>query len=521
MLFQSLAFRLLGAVILMIAFFTTSAAYCQSDPCAADIDGDGLVAGADLAGLLGSWGPCSGCTADIVVDQFVDGVDLAFLLSRWGVTCAPTVSGVSPVAGHYTGGTTVTISGTRLRSPISVTFGGTPAAVVSSTANSITVITPAGTQGPTPLTLVTAGGSGSAPSPFIYGPWMASISPAIGGTLGGAPITISGQLLNGASLVTIGGTPCTSVVSVSSTTLTAVTPPGAVGAADLVVTGSEGTVTALNGFTYVTAAVPSWATLLEAAPDPAIVTSESLRTAILSMGLAWRVRDNSSGIEMLLVPPGSFEMGCIQGSNVHGCTSSEQPVHTVTPTNAFYIGRHEVTQAQWQAKMGSNPSYFLGNPQRPVERVSWNTIQGFLSATGLRLPTEAEWEYACRAGTTTPFHSGPGFPNGTTDDNLVAQIASYCAGYNCGQTTTIGGKAPNVLGLHDMLGNVWEWCGDSYAAYTSDPQTNPSGPESGSDRLVRGGGVFNGTNSLRSSVRVGAPPDGTAGILGFRVARNP
>ena len=266
--------------------------------------------------------------------------------------------------------------------------------------------------------------------------------------------------------------------------------------------------------------VPAWATVLTYFPDVAVVTNASLRSAIIATGYPWRVRDNGTGIEMLLVPPGSFDMGCIQGSNNYGCYSWEQPVHTVTLTNAYYIGRYEVTQAQWQAKMGNNPSNFQGNAQRPVETVSWNTIQGFLSATGLRLPTEAEWEYACRAGTTTPFHSGPGFPNGTTNDNLVAQIAWFNCNDGC-NTKPVGGKAANALGLHDMLGNVWEWCGDWYGDYSSAPQTNPTGPGSGGGRVLRGGSWNSVTYGVRSSYRNGFTPDFTIYDVGFRVARAP
>ncbi len=265
---------------------------------------------------------------------------------------------------------------------------------------------------------------------------------------------------------------------------------------------------------------PSWGTVLTYSPDPAVVTNASLRSAIIATGYPWRVRDNGTGIEMLLVPPGTFDMGCIQGSNNYGCYSYEQPVHTVTLTNAYYIGRYEVTQAEWQAKMGYNPSYFQGNAQRPVERVSWNTIQGFLSATGLRLPTEAEWEYACRAGTTTPFHSGPGFPNGTTNDNLVGQIAWFNS--NDGSNTKpVGGKVANALGLHDMLGNVWEWCGDWYTGYSSAPQSNPTGPATGSSRVLRGGSWGNSTFYVRSSGRSYYTPDSTYYFIGFRVARAP
>jgi hypothetical protein len=144
--------------------------------------------------------------------------------------------------------------------------------------------------------------------------------------------------------------------------------------------------------------VPAWATLVEAQPDPAVVTDASLRAAIAATGYAWRVRDTATQVELLLVPPGTFQMGC-SASTEWWCLSAEDPVHTVTLTNAFYMGRYEVTQAQWTASMGSNPSFFRTAsaqvpeeqvPSRPVERVSWDTIQGFLSATGMRLPTEAE-----------------------------------------------------------------------------------------------------------------------------------
>jgi len=278
--------------------------------------------------------------------------------------------------------------------------------------------------------------------------------------------------------------------------------------------------------------VPTWATLIEAMPDPAVVTDATLRNAIIASGFAWRVRDNSSNIEMLLVPPSTFQMGCIMGSDSYGCYSEEQPVHTVTLTNAYYLGRYEVTQAQWQAKMGSNPSYFTGqadSPSRPVEQVSWNMIQNFNSATGLRLPTEAEWEFACRAGTTTPFHSGPGFPNGTTNDGLAGTIAWYNA--NAGNMThAVGGLLANALGMHDMLGNVAELCSDWYGNYpaprdasTPVTVTNPTGPATGPWRVTRGGPYyFVDPASVRSSYRmIGNGPGMQGSELGFRVARSP
>jgi formylglycine-generating enzyme required for sulfatase activity len=269
--------------------------------------------------------------------------------------------------------------------------------------------------------------------------------------------------------------------------------------------------------------IPTWATVVQAQPDPAVVTDPTLRAAIIATGRPWRVRDTATQVEMLLVPPGTFQMGCIMGSNQYECHSTEQPVHQVTLTNAFYLGRYEVTQAQWVARMGSNPSLFQGgsdSPSRPVERVNWNTIQNYLSATGFRLPTEAEWEYACRAGTQTPFY------NGSTDDNTVGTFAWYgscCGGNSGGQTHAVGGKLANAFGFHDMLGNVHEWVNDGYGPYSSAAQTNPTGPVSASSRVFRGGSWYDDSYNVRSSTRdSGTPGDGYAyGDVGFRVARTP
>jgi formylglycine-generating enzyme required for sulfatase activity len=264
--------------------------------------------------------------------------------------------------------------------------------------------------------------------------------------------------------------------------------------------------------------VPSWATLIAYSPDPAVVTDPALRAAIIGTGRPWRVRDTATQIEMLLVPPGTFQMGCIMGSNQYGCLSFEQPVHQVTLTNAFYLGRYEVTQAQWQATMGSNPSGYQG-ASRPVDSVSWTTIQGYLSATGLRLPTEAEWEYACRAGTQTPFY------NGSTDDNTVGNLAWFyyntCSGgTGCG-SRDVGLKAANAFGFHDMLGNVWEWVNDWYDTYPSSAQTNPTGPVNASDRVIRGGSWDDDAGRVRSSRRNSVSPGYTFTDFGFRVARTP
>jgi len=274
--------------------------------------------------------------------------------------------------------------------------------------------------------------------------------------------------------------------------------------------------------------VPAWATLLEAAPNPNVVTSASLRQAITATGLAWRVRDTATQIEMVLLPPGTSNVGC-SASQTMECNNDETPVHQVTLTNAFYLGRYEVTQAQWTARMGSNPSYFQSAsaevpqaqvPQRPVERVSWNTIQGFLSQTSMRLPTEAEWEYACRAGTTTAFHGYTGQLSGTNADSLLGNIAWFDleGGF---QTRVVGGKLGNGLGLHDMSGNVFEWVNDWYDSYSAGAQTNPEGPLDGNERVLRGGGWYYDSDACRSSSRSRYNPDSSDSTFGFRVARTP
>lgn len=275
-----------------------------------------------------------------------------------------------------------------------------------------------------------------------------------------------------------------------------------------------------------------WATVLEMSPNPAIVTDAALRNAMIATGLPWRVRDNGTQIEMLLVPPGTFDMGC-SPSIQSACGTDESPVHSVTLTSAFYLGRYEVTQAQWTARMGSNPSYHQGGgytdaPTRPVEQVNFGAVQGFMSATGLRLPTEAEWEYAYRGGTTTAYHSMPAFPSGTNDAVQVGNIGWYLGnqgafGTPAFGTRPVGLKAANALGFHDMSGNVTEWTNDWHSAtyYASSPAVDPTGPSTGTRRAIRGGSWADYAWAMRSSDRFGELPGTVCSCYGFRVARNP
>ena len=352
-------------------------------------------------------------------------------------------------------------------------------------------------------------------------PTISAVNPNNGTTTGGTAITITGRNLTGASSVQVGSGYATSVVVVNDTTVTAVTPAGTEGAKNVSVTTAGGIATLTAGFTY--GVVTTWYTILEQAPNATVVPDATVRAKIVASGYPWRVRDNSSGIEMLLIPGGTFNMGC-SASNSYGCNGNETN-HQVTLSKAFYLGKTEVTQAQWQAKMGSNPSTFSGNPNNPVEQVSWNDIAGFNTATGLRLPSEAEWEYACRGGTTTAFHSMPGYPNGTNDDNLLGNIAWYYSNNSPNGTKPVAGKAANAFGMYDMSGNVWEWCNDWYGDYSASNATDPAGPsvgQYGAYRVLRGGGWYSGSDDgCRSSDRLDAGPGVRLNNVGFRVARTP
>jgi len=515
-------FRRLVVSLLAVCAAVAFAPAASAQNCTGDIFANGIVDGADLGALLSYWGPRTSDPFSIACDLdgngVINGADLGLVLSNWGL-CPSSVSGIAPTEGCFIGGTQITITGAYLGTATSVTVGGVPVTNVVATLNQITATTPAGALGPAAVRVTTAAGTVTAPQSFTYMPAsVSSIAPNTGTAAGGSQITITGAYLALATGVTVGGAPCTEVTVENATRVTAVTPAGTLGNADVVITGGKGTITVPGGFRYVSVVVPSWATLVEARPDPAVVTDPALRAAIAATGLAWHVRDTGTQMEMILIPPGSFQMGCIMESNQYGCYSGEQPVHQATLTNAFYIGRYEVTQSQWVSKMGSNPSTYQ-RASRPVDSVSWTTIQGYLSATGMRLPTEAEWEYACRAGTQTPFY------NGSTDDNTVGSLAwlyynSCSGGTGCG-SRDVGLKAANGFGLYDMLGNVWEWANDWYDTYPSSAQTNPTGPGSGLYRVFRGGSWSNGTDGVRSSYRGTAAPGYTYNLFGFRVARTP
>ena len=221
---------------------------------------------------------------------------------------------------------------------------------------------------------------------------------------------------------------------------------------------------------------------------------------------------NGINIEMVKVEAGSFNMGATP--EMKKSADREKPVHRVTLTNNYYIGKYEVTQALWQAVMGSNPSNFKGD-DLPVEMVTWNDCQDFISKlnamTGkrFRLPSEAEWEYAARGGNKSRGYQYIG-------SNTIGDVAWY--GDNSGSKThAVGTKQPNELGIYDMAGNVLEWCQDWYGSYNSSPQVNPTGAASGSRRVDRGGSWLNLAWNCRTSYRDESASCCCDSILGFRL----
>ena len=270
-----------------------------------------------------------------------------------------------------------------------------------------------------------------------------------------------------------------------------------------------------------------------ATPSPVPAAGSAITVSLANLPV------DATSLTMVYIPAGTFIMG--SSDTEQDRDSNEGPQHQVTITNPFYMGKYEVTQAQWKAVIEEayaafptdatvqtmagmkEPSHFKNGtaiyPNHPVECVSWNNCQNYIYALNLlgkgtyRLPTEAEWEYACRAGTTTRFYWG--------DDTSYTQIGEY-AWYNNSSSTTheIGLMKPNAWGLFDMSGNVWEWCKDWYGEYTSNAQNDPSGVNSGAIRVFRGGSWGTGAGGCRSAYRGGNTPGNSSGSIGFRLYRS-
>ena len=202
-------------------------------------------------------------------------------------------------------------------------------------------------------------------------------------------------------------------------------------------------------------------------------------------------------------------MGSLSGEE--GRYDNEDPQHQVT-LSPYLISKTEVTQAVWQSVMASNPSYFK-EADRPVEQVSWNDCMKFCEKTGLALPTEAQWEFACRAGTQSVYYFG----NKSSSLLDYAWYGAWSGGNSGKQTHQIAKKQPNAYGLYDTAGNVWEWCSDWYAEYPNGSVTNPVGPGNGTCRVMRGGSWYQGALCCRSAYRGIMAPGDRDRILGLRV----
>lgn len=244
---------------------------------------------------------------------------------------------------------------------------------------------------------------------------------------------------------------------------------------------------------------------------------------------------NSIGMEFVLIPAGSFVMG--SSNHAREAATDEKPAHRVNISQPFYLGKYEVTQAEWEAVMGSSPysesrsndfyqlpgmANRLTGPRNPAT-VSWNDAQAFIDRLNrkeghhrYRLPTEAEWEYATRAGTGTAYSFGE-------DARSLGRFAWYGGDFETGSTHPVGQKAPNGWGLHDVHGNVWEWGQDWYGAhyYAGSPAADPKGPQAGSKRVVRGGSWHQSATSWRSAFRRQYDADYRGISIGFRLVLEP
>ncbi len=264
------------------------------------------------------------------------------------------------------------------------------------------------------------------------------------------------------------------------------------------------------------------------------VSAEQRIRELLSCGVRPCVPEvvNSIGMRFVLIPAGTFWMGSPEDEEGR---YPDEPRHQVTLTRAFWLGVHPVTQSQYEAVMGENPSHFwkkgggkakvkkIDTASFPVEQVSWEDAAEFCEKLSMmseekkekrlcRLPSEAEWEYSCRGGLASkPFHFG----------DILDKTQANFNDSGLQRTCAVGSYPPNAFGLHDMHGNVWEWCQEWYGDYPAGPVTDPTGPEEGSRRVFRGGSWFGGSGYCRSAYRGRNEPTNRDYNLGFRAALVP
>jgi formylglycine-generating enzyme required for sulfatase activity len=232
-----------------------------------------------------------------------------------------------------------------------------------------------------------------------------------------------------------------------------------------------------------------------------------------------------TSMRLVALEPGTFTMGSPATEFGRGVDETRHPV---TLTRKIFLGQHEVTQAEWKQVMGANPSQFGKCARCPVETVDFFQVNAFLSrlnagnaAMRYRLPTEAEWEYACRAGTATAFNTGRSISTEQANYDGRFPYSGGSQGGTRGATAPVGSYPPNAWGLFDMHGNVWEWTGDWYGEYHAGPATDPAGPPKGKARVIRGGSWHFDANSMRCALRYTHAPQDKGFSLGFRVVAEP
>jgi len=252
-------------------------------------------------------------------------------------------------------------------------------------------------------------------------------------------------------------------------------------------------------------------------PRPAVVTLP--RSGSPSLDDCLKILEQ----DFVWIPPGRFLMGCPSHEAGQG---EEEMEHEVELTRGFFLQRVAVTQGLWQAVMGANPSCFKGEgSDLPVEGISWQDCLDFIprldDLTGCRhrLPTEAEWEYACRADSFTAFANGRISRHHCEPDPVLEEIGWYCG--NSGRRPhPVGSKVGNGWGLFDMHGNVWEWCSDWHGPAGMSPQRDPTGPRAGTKKVIRGGSWFSTARNCRSAARFSWEPQASSDMIGFRLVRS-